>query len=360
VSLRNATKAAQLLGEQAPPEWNRIADKLRIPFDPKQQVFQQYDGYQGQKIKQADTVLLQYPLEWPMPPEVAAKTLDYYAPRTDPDGPAMTDSAHAIDAAATGEPGCTANTYLDRSIRPFLKAPFAQFSEARGERAGEGAGAPTFNFLTGAGGYTQVFTHGLTGLRWREDRVVLDPTLPPQLPRGVELTGLRWQGRTFDVHLGGEQSTVTLRGGAPFTVQAPDGEHVVSKGAPLTLKTRRPDLVPTDNLARCKPATATSEEPGRYAEAAVDGNTATTWALEGAQGSATVDLGAPQRISRITPQWTETAPTSFRLSTSVDGKEFTEAPPEIPGGRLARFVRVEVAGPEGPEHAGLSEVEVRP
>ncbi|GAA2784841.1 glycosyl hydrolase family 65 protein [Saccharopolyspora taberi] len=360
ISLRNATKAAALVGEQAPPEWNAVADKLRIPFDPQQQVFQQYDGYQGQQIKQADAVLLQYPLEWPMTPEAAARTLDYYAPRTDPDGPAMTDSAHAIDAAATGEPGCAANTYLERSIRPFEKDPFAQFSEARGERAGEGAGAPTFNFLTGAGGYTQVFTHGLTGLRWREDRVVLDPTLPPQLADGVELTGLKWQGRTFDVRLGAEESTVTLREGEPFTVQAPDGAHVVSGGSPLTLKTRRPDLVPTDNLARCQAAAADSEEPGKYAEAAVDGNTATTWALAGARGSMTVDLGSPQRISRLTPRWTETAPGSWRLLTSVDGREFTEAQPEIPGGRLARYVRVELTGPEGPEHAGIAELEVRP
>ncbi|CAM02449.1 trehalose/maltose hydrolase-like predicted phosphorylase [Saccharopolyspora erythraea NRRL 2338] len=359
VTLRNATEAAKLLGEQAPPEWTGIADRLRIPYDPQQQVFQQYDGYGGQKIKQADAVLLQYPLEWPMPPEAAARTLDYYAPRTDPDGPAMTDSAHAIDAAATGEPGCTTNTYLNRSIRPFEKDPFAQFSEARGERAGEGAGAPTFNFLTGAGGYTQVFTHGLTGLRWRGDRAVLDPMLPPQLPGGVELTGLHWQGRTFDVRVGEHETQVRLREGEPFTVEAPDGRHVVSRDAALTLKTRRPDLVPTDNLARCKTASATSEEAGKYAEAAVDGNTATTWALNGAQGSATVDLGAPRRISGITPRWPETAPTGFRLLTSVDGREFTEAAEQIPGGRLARYVRVELTGPAGPEHTGLSELEVR-
>jgi hypothetical protein len=294
-----------------------------------------------------------------MPKPVSQNTLDYYAPRTDPDGPAMTDSAHAIDAAAIGEPGCATNTYLDRSIRPFEKDPFAQFSEARGERAGEGAGAPTFNFLTGAGGYTQVFTHGLTGMRWRGDEVVLDPTLPPQLGEGVELTGLKWQGRTFDVRIGGHQTTVVLRSGDPFTVQAPEGEHVVSEAQPLMLKTRRPDLEPTDNLARCKSAEATSEEPGRYAEAAVDGNAATPWHLNGPQGSATVDLGAAQRISQITPRWSEIAPTSHRLLTSLDGKTFTEVPAELPEGHLARYVRVELTGPESPEHTGVSELEVR-
>ena len=360
-ALRQAAEAARVLGGQAPPQWTEIADKLRIPFDPQQQVFQQYDGYQGGKIKQADTVLLQYPLEWPMSPEAAANTLDYYAPRTDPDGPAMTDAVHAIDAAAAGEPGCATNTYLNRSIRPFVREPFAQFSEARGDQAGEGAGAPALNFLTGGGGYSQVFTFGLTGLRWRADGVALDPMLPPQLPRGVELTELHWQGRTFDVRVGPETSTVELRGGEPFTVHAPDGAHVVSEATPLSLKTRRPDRAPTDDLARCKTATATSEDAGKYAEAAVDGSPATTWELDATgPGSLTVDLGAPQRISRITPQWTDTKPVSSRLLTSVDGVHFREAAPEMPEGRTARFVRVELTNPEGEGNAGLREVTVQP
>ena len=65
-ALRNATRAAQILGEPAPSQWTTIADRLRMPFDATNQVFLQYDGYQGTLIKQADTVLLIYPLEWPM------------------------------------------------------------------------------------------------------------------------------------------------------------------------------------------------------------------------------------------------------------------------------------------------------
>jgi trehalose/maltose hydrolase-like predicted phosphorylase len=150
----------------------------------------QYDGYQGTLIKQADTVLLLYPVEWPMSADVAARTLDFYADRTDPDGPAMTDSVHAVDAAQIGEPGCATHTYLMRAIKPFVRDPFAQFAEARGSKPGAQdplAGASAFNFLTGEGGFTQVFTNGLTGLRWRADRVHLDPMLPPQPGRGVVL-----------------------------------------------------------------------------------------------------------------------------------------------------------------------------
>ncbi|MHA6801874.1 glycosyl hydrolase family 65 protein [Salinifilum ghardaiensis] len=360
IALRKAARAAQVIGADAPQEWRHIADNLRIPFDAQNERFVQYAGYDGHEIKQADTVLLQYPLEWPMSDEVARNTLDYYAQRTDPDGPAMTDAVHAIDAAEIGEPGCVTNTYLERSVRPFMEEPFAQFSEARGETAGEDAGAPALNFLTGGGGFQQAFTHGLTGLRLREDAVELDPMLPPQLAEGgVELTGLHWQGRTFDVRLGGETSTVELRSGEPFTVRTPEGERVVSDGAPLTMKTRRPDRVPTDNVARCQPAQATSAEPGKYAEAAVDGSEATAWVLDERSGALTADLGRPQQVGRIVAQFSEVRPEQVRLSTSLDGEHFTPTPAEPENPRLARFVRVELTGPADAEkHAGLRELRV--
>ena len=234
LALRNATRAADVLGEDAPAAWTAIADGLRMPFDATNQVFLQYDGYQGSLIKQADTVLLLYPLEWPMSNDVAARTLDYYVERTDPDGPAMTDAMHAVDSAQIGEPGCATNTYLNRSIKPFVRDPFAQFAEARGDKAGAQdplSGSPAYDFLTGSGGFTQVFLYGLTGFRWRADHVQLDPMLPPQLSGGVTLTGMKWRGRTFDVRIGASTTTITLKGGrrcpsaraAPTTRSPPGG-----------------------------------------------------------------------------------------------------------------------------------------
>ena len=170
-------------------------------------MFRQYDGYAGTLIKQADTVLLIYPMEWPMSQTVAANTLDYYAERTDPDGPAMTDAIHAVDSAQIGAqaarriPTSTARssrssaTRSRSSPRPEATRPASQDPLA---------GAPAYDFLTGAGGFAQVFTYGLTGFRWRSDRVHLDPMLPPQLSGGVTLKGLQWQGRTFDVDIGAE------------------------------------------------------------------------------------------------------------------------------------------------------------
>ncbi|MBD0742587.1 discoidin domain-containing protein [Streptomyces sp. CBMA152] len=359
-ALRHATRAAELLGKRAPAEWNAIADRIRIPYDAKSKVFQQYDGYKGSTIKQADTVLLMYPLEWPMPKGADAATLDYYAQRTDPDGPAMTDSVHAIDAAGIGEPGCSTYTYLERSIKPFVRGPFGQFSEARGDKAGAQdplAGSPAHDFLTGKGGFLQVFTNGLTGMRMREGRLHLDPMLPPQLDRGVTLHGLTWQGRTYDIELGAHRTTVRLTAGAPMTLDTPQGEQIVSKNAPAVLKTRRPDLTPTTNAARCTTATASSEQPGMYANAAVDGNTATAWVPDGASGQLTTDLTRPVPIKKVTPTWTTTKPTAYSIELSLDGRHWQRA---VAGDvRLARYVRVTVRGDaEAKTHPGVAELTV--
>src|SRR5215212_1598684 len=370
-ALRNATKAARVLGESVPSSWTTIADHLRMPFDATNDVFSQYDGYAGSVIKQADTVLLIYPMEWPMSQTVAAHTLDYYAERTDPDGPAMTDAIHAVDSAQIGEPGCATNTYLDRSIKPFVRDPFAQFAEARGDKAGSLdplAGSPAYDFTTGSGGFAQVFTYGLTGFRWRSDRVHLDPMLPPQLSGGVSLSGLHWQGRTFDVDIGPSTTRVTLRSGGSLPVEAPalgDGMHDVGSGSSLSIPTRRPDLAPTTNVARCRPATASSEEAGMYAEAAVDGSGATIWAPDPSAGggNVTVDLGSRMKISGIAVDWTDARPASSTIQVSLDGNKWTTAPQADATGQLrnpveARYVRVNMTVASGAPRTGIREVSV--
>lgn len=366
-ALRHATRVAALLGEKAPASWKTIADKLRIPYDSKKKIFEQYAGYKGTTIKQADTVLLMYPLEWPMSQTQAARTLDFYAGHTDPDGPAMTDSVHAIDAAGIGEPGCSTYTYLRRSIQPFVRGPFDQFSEARGDKAGASdphAGKPAQDFLTGKGGFLQTFTHGLTGLRLRENAVHLDPMLPPQLSQGVTLRGLHWQGRTYDIAIGAHQTTVRLTAGAPMRIETPEGDKIVSRGAPAVLKTRRPDLAATSNAARCTSAKATSEEPGLYAAAAVDGNGTTAWVPNSADGTLTVDLGRTTRVGQITPHWNTTRPTSYNVQVSRDGKHWSGT--GYAGKTPARYVRVVVHGDQAKgkdgkpkPHPGISELTVQ-
>ncbi|MGW4841608.1 discoidin domain-containing protein [Nocardia brasiliensis] len=365
LALRNATSAAQIVGAPAPPEWVAVADRLRMPFDAERQIFAQYDGYPGTPIKQADTVLLVYPLEWPMPPEVSAKTLEYYAERTDPDGPAMTDSVHAIDAATIGTPGCTTNTYLERAVRPFMRAPFGQFAEARGNKVGVKdalAGAPAFTFVTAAGGFLQTFTNGLLGLRQRADEIRVDPMLPPELSTGLQLRGMRWQGRTFDAELGPDQTRIILKDGAAMQVRTPTGVATVSRDEPLTLPTRRPDRTPTDNLARCKSVTASAEEPGRYADAAVDGSVGTGWAPGAGPATYTVDLGTGTPIGRILPRWSGPAPAAT-FEASPDNHTWTAVDLDPATGATTRplttrYLRLTLSAMDPAARPDLRELEI--
>lgn len=105
---------ADLLHQPVPKQWCEVADGLKIPFDEASQFHPEYDGYvkgesllndpsrstaglsvvggglTGQLVKQADTVMLGYPLGFPMTPEVRKNDLEVYEPLTDPNGPAMT------------------------------------------------------------------------------------------------------------------------------------------------------------------------------------------------------------------------------------------------------------------------------
>jgi trehalose/maltose hydrolase-like predicted phosphorylase len=229
-TLRIATRAAKVAGVAADPAWSRVADGLRVPFDEELGIHPQYDGYDGETIKQADVVMLQYPWEHPMPAEVARNDLDYYVPRTDPDGPSMTDSIHAIAHAALGTPGSASYDFMRRSVDPFLRGPFHQFAEGRGGGA--------FTFITGHGGFLQVFLYGFSGMRWREDRLRLDPSLPAQL-NGITLRRMLWQGREFDVAIGPEHTTITLTGGPATDVEVAGGEYTLLEGEPLVVPTRQ-------------------------------------------------------------------------------------------------------------------------
>ncbi|MDQ7808593.1 glycosyl hydrolase family 65 protein [Amycolatopsis sp. A133] len=239
-SLRIAIRAAGILGRTADPVWAEVADGLKIPVDAAANIHPEFDGYAGQTVKQADVTLLQYPWAVPMSPELAQNDLDYYGPRTDPGGPSMTDAIATIAGAALGSPGCAVYTSLRKSADPYLAAPFDQWYETRTGGA--------FDFTTGQGGYLQEFLYGFTGLRWGTDAVTIDPFLPPQLP-GVDITGVKWHGRTFDLSVGRQSTKLTLRSGPPLPVRVGIGRgdvRQVRPGTALQVPTRHPGGDPAD------------------------------------------------------------------------------------------------------------------
>ncbi|AWW41663.1 haloacid dehalogenase [Streptomyces cadmiisoli] len=229
-SLRFATEAAALLGEPSDPRWEVVAAGLVVPFDERRGIHPEFTGYAGQLIKQADVVMLAYPWENPQSDEVSRADLTYYGARTDDNGPSMTDSVHAVVHAHLGDTKA-AFRHTKRSVEPFLRAPFDQFAEGRTGGA--------FTFLTGHGGFLQVFLYGYSGLRWRPDRVELAPILPRELD-GITLKGLRWRGRTFDVDIRQDTTTIRLRAGDPIPVASCGHQYLVPSGGEISVPTRPP------------------------------------------------------------------------------------------------------------------------
>jgi trehalose/maltose hydrolase-like predicted phosphorylase len=77
-SLTYATDMGKLLGVPTPANWTAIAEKIKIPFDEKRQIHLEYDGYTNEEIKQADVVLLGYPLMYPMSDQIRYNDLEFY------------------------------------------------------------------------------------------------------------------------------------------------------------------------------------------------------------------------------------------------------------------------------------------
>jgi trehalose/maltose hydrolase-like predicted phosphorylase len=367
LELKATIEAAGILGKTAPPLWAEIAGGVvkTMQVDTAHDIYLEHQGYTGQKIKQADVVMLTYPLDFSMPKSMAIDDLNYYTPRTDIDGPAMTDAIHSIASASVDAPGCSAYTYMLRSYQPFLREPYLQFSEFAPIKLT----ATSYDFLTGVGGFMQEFLYGFSGFRPLVSAVRLDPNLPPQLD-GITLRNMVWQGRTFTVHIGPKETSVTLNSGAPLPVFTPDGSKTVQSGVALIIPTRRSDLQPTDNLARCRQVTATSSLPGSPAVAAVDGSPATAWVSSEPRAALTVDLVHPVVLGKITVHRGSRDPFTYSVQASLDGihwQTIANGPATAAGSDAgtdelklppvqAQFVRLDFQGMDGAKAPNIAEL----
>ncbi len=188
-NLRSATRAARILGLPANPRWTDVADGLLIPRDSSGMILE-YSGYQGRPAKQADTLLLLFPGEMPLPRAEQERIFRYYVDRTIKTGPAMTESVHAVIAARLGQPE-EAYRRFRQSVDPFDRPPFSSFSEKRTR--------DHIDFLTGAAGSLQAVLYGFAGLRLIDSP---KPVFQPQLPKawtGLTLHNFAWRGRRYDV-----------------------------------------------------------------------------------------------------------------------------------------------------------------
>eukprot|EP01136_Pigoraptor_vietnamica_P021263 Opistho-1_new@5977 len=200
IALTFAADAAAVLGVPGDARWSHIADNLRILYDAAGDWHPEYVGFpkgntwfQG-KVKQADVVLLGYPLEWPMTGNSRHNDLVKYEAMYDKDGPGMTWSMSAVGWLDLGNE-TVAHTRAARALLNLQK-PFNVWTETPDPNV-HPFDMGAWNFLTSAGGFTQVIVNGYGGLRIREDALYFRPTMPENTTRLV-LRGIHYLGFVID------------------------------------------------------------------------------------------------------------------------------------------------------------------
>lgn len=173
-TLEFAIYVCDLLKEPYPTTWNNIVNNIIIPFDKELQYHPEFDGFdiknKSSFVKQADTILINYPFLYPMKERVKSNDLQFYSECTDIDGPAMTNSMFTIGWLDVGQHS-NAKSSFEKNF-DNIQEPFKVWSEIR-----NGAGAA--NFITAAGGYLQSIVFGYFGVRITPNSLVFNMTLLP-------------------------------------------------------------------------------------------------------------------------------------------------------------------------------------
>ncbi len=378
--LADAAEAAHVLGVRAPANWASMASGIVVPEDAETGIIPEFSGYDGGLVKQADVTMLEYPWDYHLPAGVAENDINYYAPRTDPNGPSMSDAVNSIATSALGTPGCASFVYTERSVKPFIRDVFDQFSETRS--------GGVLTFMTGIGGFLQEFIYGYSGMRLNARTVHLAPVLTSQLG-GLVLHGLSWHGRRFTVAIGRKTTSISLTSGGMLPISTVAGVHEVEAGQTLTIPTRRPDLAPSTDDVRCESATATTSQPGAPALAAVDGSPATDWQPLSVPATLTTPVAhGPRSVRTVTLQWGQQWPgpsssdlsppagpvitlraTSYRVAVSVNGHTW-QTVAQVDGRTAgttdvlnfapveARYVSVQITGSSNGQPPELDELTV--
>jgi trehalose/maltose hydrolase-like predicted phosphorylase len=187
-NLKYATDAAKILGITPDADWMNVANNIPISKF-SDGVTKEYDGYNGEKIKQADVNLLAYPLSEVSGDAAIKKDLDYYEPRVG-DGPAMTHAIFSILYSRLEMPDSAYNAFHN-GYTPNMRPPFGVLAET--------ATGNNPYFCTGAGGMIQAMLNGFGGLQITSNGIIQLKTKLPAQWKSLTLTGIGIDKKTYEV-----------------------------------------------------------------------------------------------------------------------------------------------------------------
>ena len=188
-ALKNTIKAATILGEPIDPKWTDVSE--RIVIHNENGITQNYKGYKGQMIKQADVNLLAYPLHIITDKAQIEKDLDYYTEKIDKkDGPAMASGVLSVLYSRLGNKE-KAYSYFVKSYLPNSRPPFGVFSES--------ANSNNPYFATGAGAMLQAVIYGFGGVEQTDYGLKYNKGLLPKKWESLKIIGLGVDNKTITV-----------------------------------------------------------------------------------------------------------------------------------------------------------------
>jgi protein-glucosylgalactosylhydroxylysine glucosidase len=188
-ALKNTIKAATILGEPIDPKWTEVSEKIVIHKE--NGITQNYKGYKGQIIKQADVNLLAYPLHIITDKVQIEKDLEYYSEKIDKkDGPAMASGILSVLYSRLGDKE-KAYSYFVKSYLPNSRPPFGVFSES--------ANSNNPYFATGAGATLQAVIYGFGGVEQTDLGLKYNKGLLPIKWKSLKIIGLGVDNKTITV-----------------------------------------------------------------------------------------------------------------------------------------------------------------
>ncbi|ELU02128.1 hypothetical protein CAPTEDRAFT_222476 [Capitella teleta] len=189
--------------DEIPDDWVHKATLFNLPFNNIQRLHYPHDGFDPEKdnkVKQADTVMLTYPLNWNMSHDIMRNDLDFYELLMDDDTPAMTWSWFTVGYKMVQE-DLKMTSFFHRSYQDYMQDPFKIWTEYK-----EGVGSnpdtkSSVNFLPGMGGFMQSIIYGFAGIRVRPQMLEFHNPTPPPDSSELRLWGLKYLGNKLNIFI---------------------------------------------------------------------------------------------------------------------------------------------------------------
>ncbi|KAF2843289.1 carbohydrate-binding module family 32 protein [Patellaria atrata CBS 101060] len=339
--LTTANDLRAKFGKPRVTEWLEISEKINIPVHEPADIILEYATMDGSiSVKQADVVLIDDFLDWPN--SYTLSNLKYYAGKQSEYGPGMTFGVFSVVENAIAPAGCASYTYDLYASKPYIRAPWFQYSEQLLDDFETNGGTLTaFPFLTGMGGANRVAVFGYLGLKLMIDSFHINPSLPPQIPR-INYRTIYWQGHAIDAVSNYTHTTLVRLDMSletanseyanfpiPVTVGRENTRYQLRAGETLTIPNRQvgSKTSVSGNIAQCLPASSRQDTlPGQFPLAAIDGAISTKWQPVSANitSSMTVDLSSVpfQPVIGFSFDWAESPPESFFITFSNESTAF--------------------------------------